>query len=283
MAGFISHLEDVSLMTKIKMMSFGISCGVEVPQLSDAVFVDLADKLNQLNSKDILSLTNFFSKSTSPNELVVNRIKGEVSRLFDDAEKVEDILDVFKSLSHMATNQVYRVEVSKPILDAFSDILPSEVKRKNMITISQKIIERIVAEHKNRDKILSGLKKLTQNQSGTICRVAAALCFNMRMDEVEIDHNMSMDTAAAFLALFYKKMPIQLHSPQMSLLDLDNRSRCLVNCYRGSVKFLGSERFCGVARLLPQFPEPDVVFGVLAGTPISVPEYLTDPTILRPK
>jgi hypothetical protein len=177
----------------------------------------------------------------------------------------------------------YRIEVSKPILDAFSDILPSEVKRKNFNMISQKIIKRITAEHKNRDKILSGLKQLTKSQSGTICRVAAALCFNMRIDEVDIEHNMTMDTAAAFLALFYKKMPIQLHSPQMSLLDLDNRSRCIVNCYRGSVKFLGSERFCGVARLLPQFPDPDIVFGVLAGTPIAVPEYLTDPKILRPK
>jgi hypothetical protein len=72
------------------------------------VFDNLADKLNQLNTKDILSLTNFISKSTNPNELVLNRIMGEVSRLFDDAEKVEDIVDVFKSLSHMASNQVYR-------------------------------------------------------------------------------------------------------------------------------------------------------------------------------
>lgn len=283
MTGFIPHLEDVSVMTKIKMMSFGISCGVELDKLSDTVCADLADELDQLNTKDILSLTNFFSKSTRPNDLVIITIKGEVSRLFAEAEKVEEIVDMFKILSHMANNQVYRVEVSKPILDAFCDILPSEVNWKNIKTISQKIIERIVVEHNNQDKILSGLKNLTSSQSGTICRVAAALCFNMRIDEVEIDHNMSMDTAAAILALFYKKMPMQLYSPQMSVQELDNRSRCIVNCYRGSIRFLGSERFCGVARLLPQFSEPDVVFGVLAGTPVQVPEYLTDPTILRPK
>jgi hypothetical protein len=33
MTGFIPHLEDVSLMTAIKMMSFGISCGIEVAEL----------------------------------------------------------------------------------------------------------------------------------------------------------------------------------------------------------------------------------------------------------
>ena len=178
---------------------------------------------------------------------------------------------------------LYRIEVSQPILDAFCDILPSEVNMKNLNQISKTIIERIVKDHKNEAKILESMTQLTAMQSGTICRVAAALCFNMRIDEVEIDHNMSMDTAAAILALFYKKIPLQMYSPQMPTKDLDTRSRCLVNCYRSLIKFLGNERFCGVGRLLPQYPEPDIVFGVLAGTPCQIPDYLTDKSILRPK
>ena len=176
-----------------------------------------------------------------------------------------------------------RIEVSKPILDAFCDILQSEVNLKNLDNISKIIIERIVKDHKNEAKILATMTDLCASQSGTICRVAAALCFNMRIDEVEIDHNMSMDTAAAILALFYKKIPLQMHSPQMPTVNLETRSRCLVNCYRGLVQFLGSERFCGVGRLLPQYPEPDIVFGVLAGTPVQIPDYITDQSILRPK
>lgn len=35
-------------------------------------------------------------------------VKGEISRLFEEAESLETIVDVFKSMSYLANNAVYR-------------------------------------------------------------------------------------------------------------------------------------------------------------------------------
>eukprot|EP00088_Acartia_fossae_P070277 TRINITY_DN935_c0_g1_i2.p1 TRINITY_DN935_c0_g1~~TRINITY_DN935_c0_g1_i2.p1 ORF type:complete len:641 (+),score=106.59 TRINITY_DN935_c0_g1_i2:69-1991(+) len=282
---FEKDVENVSIMTAIKMMSFGISLGLDNENLSEKVYKRLATEFETINGKDVLSVTNFLSKTTNVDELAVNLMRGEVSRVFEEAESVGDIGDVLKSLSYLAINEVYRLEVSKIFLDAFVDVLPSEVSKKCLPAISKKIIARVTEDHRNRDKILSGLDILDKNfpLAATICQQSAALCFNMRIDKIDCDHSMDMDTAAAILKLSYKKIPLQLHSPQMSISGLDYRSRQLVNCKRGLAHFLGSDRFIGVARLLPHFPEPDLVFGVVAGTPTAVPDYLTDPEILRPK
>merc|ERR1712210_390709 len=39
-------------------------------------------------------------------------------------------------------------------------------------------------------------------------------------------------------------------------------------------KFLGSEQYCRVVRLLPHFDEPDIVFGNIGGITLTVPDNL---------
>ena len=51
---------------------------------------------------------------------------------------------------------------------------------------------------------------------------------------------------------------------------LENRSKHLVICYRQLARYIGGEKYCSVARILPQFPDPVIVFGTLAGTPMKV-------------
>ena len=42
------------------------------------------------------------------------------------------------------------------------------------------------------------------------------------------------------------------------------------SCYRALVRFMGSEEYVGVTRILPHFTEPDLVFGNIAGNTAAV-------------
>ena len=100
---FIEHCDDVSLMTAVKMMTFGISKGFESSELTEKVCKRLISNMDKLNSKDILGLTNFCSKSTFDTLQLTLLLKGELSRLFEEATSVEDIVDVLNSLNLKAS------------------------------------------------------------------------------------------------------------------------------------------------------------------------------------
>ena len=78
--------------------------------------------------------------------------------------------------------------------------------------------------------------------------------------------------------LFFRFLAILLH--HFARIIRVRSARTILFIY---LSYLGNERFVGVARILPQFPEPDLVIGNIAGSALTVPDYLTDPTILRPK
>ena len=267
------------------MINFVICKGFESSELTEKVCKRLIRNMDKLNSKDILGLTNFCSKSTFDTLQLTLLLKGELSRLFEEATSVEDIVDVLNSLNYLAVNQVYRMEVINPFIKAFNDIQLDEVKYSNLCKIATKILKNIAEKHPNKDALLSEISCLSTNikYSSTLARVPAFLTFNMRLDEVELDEGLNMDLAASILSFFHKKIPVQIHTPQMNIDKLENRSKLLVNSYRGALRILGSQRFVGVGRILPHFPEPDIIFGNIGGTPVAVPEYLTDPSILRPK
>ena len=273
------------MMTAIKMMTYGINNGLENQELTDKVCNRVISSIDQLNCKDMLGLTYFFSKSNYYNLKLLLLLKGEISRLFDTATSIEEIVDVLNSLSHLAINDVYRMEVITPFIQAINDIKLNEVKHSNLSTMGKEMIKNIAEKHPHKDALLGDLSSIDQNikLSSSLVRIPAFLTFNLRLDQVELDLELNMDLAASILSLFHKKIPLQIQTPQMSSDKLENRSKLLVNCYRGAVKILGSPRFVGVGRILPHFHDPDIIFGNIGGTPVSIPEYLTDLSILRPK
>jgi hypothetical protein len=81
----------------------------------------------------------------------------------------------------------------------------------------------------------------------------------------------------------HRPLPIQLYSPAMDLRGLDIRTKQLLFCYRALAKFLGGEQYCRVARLLPHFTEPDIVFGHIGGISMTVPDYIWEEGLLGPR
>ena len=81
----------------------------------------------------------------------------------------------------------------------------------------------------------------------------------------------------------HRTLPMQLYSPAMDLRNLDLRMKQLVTCYRSLAKFLGSEEYCRVTRLLPHFDEPDIVFGNIGGNTLTVPDNLWQQDVDGPR
>jgi len=283
---FLRDCDSVSPKTAVKMMTFGINSGYELTALTERVCHSVVKSTDQLSISDLCAIANFFSRSADVNSELLYSIKGKISNCLDSATSVANIADILKCLSYLCICEVYRLEAIQPVLQAFATVSPSDVQPNRMADLAEQLVRSLAVGHENADQIIADLNSLkTQPRLvQTLCRIPAFLCFNLRLDNVELDHGMSMDTAAAILALFQKKLPLQLHAPQMGQMDrLEKRSRQLVYCYRAMCKIMGRLEYVGVSRLLPQFTEPDIVFGNIGGIPVTIPDYLTDASILRPK
>ena len=63
----------------------------------------------------------------------------------------------------------------------------------------------------------------------------------------------------------HKPLPMELLVPQMNTTKLDTRWRQIINCKKALVRFMGTDEYVGVTRVLPHFSEPDLVFGNIGG------------------
>jgi len=263
LASFVVSCDDVSLMTAVKMMTFGINVGYENLDLNDKVISRVLNDLSVLNIKDVVSLTNFSSRTTQSNRELLLYLKGELLRFYESATSISDIVDVLNCLAFMSISEIYRLEVMQLFFDAMVGIEPGEVSRASLARIAELMVRNL--KHPNASALLADIPYIHSDRgsvASTLCRVPGFLCFNARIDGIQVDRPMDMNLAAAILALQRKPIPMQIQSPQMSMKNLDQRSRLLVNSYRSLLGIMGSERFVKVARILPQYQEPRAIIRV---------------------
>ena len=155
MASFVVSCDDVSLMTAVKMMTFGINVGYENLDLNDKVIARVLKDLSVLNIKDVVSLTNFSSRTTQSNRELLLYLKGELLRFYETASSISDLVDVLNCLAFMSISEIYRLEVMQLFFDALHGIKPGEVSHASLTRIAELMVRNL--EHPNASALLADI------------------------------------------------------------------------------------------------------------------------------
>ena len=285
----LDNMGNLKLETAIKIFTFPLTLNVFHNEKLEEVLIERAKKEeSNLNSRDLVALSNYFSKSPNKDleistldwlsEVLEGRL-GKATKL----EELADLMDCFHYLSHRKVYNNSFISVLSKSLETISKA--SEGSNFNVKETSVKLAEALISSLnlalEDQDAVettLNSSKRLT----ALFSRIPAFLIQSWSLDTGET----SMVPASLLANLSrasHRTLPIQLYSPAMDLRSLDLRMKQLVTCYRALAKFLGSEQYCRVVRLLPHFDEPDIVFGNIGGITLTVPDNLWQQDIDGPR
>ena len=285
----LDNMGNLKLETAIKIFTFPLTLNVFHSEKLEEVLIERAKKEeNNLNSRDLVALSNYFSKSPNKDleistldwlsEVLEERL-GKATKL----EELADLMDCFHYLSHRKVYNNSFISVLSQSLETSSkasggsnfDVKETSVKLAEALISSLNL----VLEDQNAvETTLNSSKRLT----ALFSRIPAFLIQSWSLDTGETS-TVPASLLANLSRASHRTLPIQLYSPAMDLRSLDLRMKQLVTCYRALAKFLGSEQYCRVVRLLPHFDEPDIVFGNIGGITLTVPDNLWQQDVDGPR
>ena len=152
---------------------------------------------------------------------------------------LSEIADVFNCLTYLAYSSLYNLEISAQIFAAVQNITAPPTKGANVSDLARQVALGVATNHPQSAALLANLPEAVDDKriAAMLCRIPAFLSMSMKLDDVQqlgsSTPEMDLSVAGAILALFNKRLPLELFAPQMKAnKKLDNRSRLLVNCYR---------------------------------------------------
>ena len=276
----LGNMGNLKLETAIKIFTFPLTLNVfHTERLEEVLIKRAKEEESDLDSRDLVALCNYFSKS--PNKdleistldwlsaLLEGRL-GKVTKL----EELADLMDCFHYLSHRKVYNNFFISVLSKSLQTVSkesggsdfDVKETSVKLVEALTLNLNLV---LEDQDNVRTLLNSSKRLT----ALFSRIPAFLIQSLNLDTGETS-TVPASLLANLSKASHRTLPMQLYSPAMDLRSLDLRMKQLVTCYRSLAKFLGSEQYCRVVRLLPHFDEPDIVFGNIGGITLTVPDNL---------
>ena len=133
-------------------------------------------------------------------------------------------------------------------------------------TIATKLLERlgVPAETPRKSSIALNDRKT----AALLTRIPAFISSNCRLEGTSSSSDQLLldpEKTHFLCRSHHRDLPMQVFVPMMEIGSLDKRSRQIVMCHRALVKFMGTESYVGLTRLLPHFTEPDLVFGNIGG------------------
>ena len=128
------------------------------------------------------------------------------------------------------------------------NITAPPTKGANVSDLARQVALGVATNHPQSAALLANLPEAVDDKriAAMLCRIPAFLSMSMKLDDVQqlgsSTPEMDLSVAGAILALFNKRLPLELFAPQMKAnKKLDNRSRLLVNCYRYVKAFVFSQ------------------------------------------
>lgn len=288
MAALREVANDLSISTAIKAMSFGINIGFYNAELAEDVLDRIVDNFKDLSTKDVLNVCAFLSKTEIGDETFLNALVKRVCRLEDNLRTFSDLRDVLNAASYLGYRNVYDEDFVSKVAESVNLVDQEYFSKEADLTkigqdIAGNIFKSLYPNSLNNLNLETEIELISEDAL-VYARIPAFLCQSFHINNPGSDvKKIEISRSHAIFTRIHSPLPIEIYSPHLKIKHLKYRSKLLVNCYRGLVSLLGSEHYAKPVRILPHFPEPDIVFGHIAGNQLSVPEYLSDPNFRGPR
>ena len=264
-----SQLEHLDLNTAVKLLTFPVTLGFSNRKIEEHVFCAVRESV-PLDPPDMVQLCSYVSKHSSED----NPVQELLSSLDDQLDKITDrthLLEMLRCYHDLSHRSVFSEKFNRIIFQEINAI-PSELfsKGSNVGTLSETIASNLL-ERLGVSAETQGKSSFASNDSKTVAlltRIPAFISFSCQLEGTSPSSDrLLLDPAKShFLCrAHHRDFPMQVFAPQMEIGSLDQRSRQIVMCHRALVKFMGTENYVGLTRILPHFTEPDLVFGNIGG------------------
>ena len=272
-----NQVASLNFDTAIKIMTFPLTLGFSNKVIETEVFSKLKANLLCLHTWDIVQMCLYISKQCTEVPSSYDIVE-YLERKMDDLKTLDELVDLIECFHYLSHKNIYSEKFNDVIFSSMNslpsslfspEMVPKEVA-KDMVSIMRKSLGVCnVPESYNHSESNKFISSFT--------RIPAFISSGYNIDTGNKDNLIEKERLAILLKSQHKRLPIELFAPQMSTRNLDKRSKQLINCYRALVKFMGTEHYVGVTRILPHFTEPDLVFGNIGGNCLTIPGWLTDP------
>jgi len=282
----LGNFGNVGLETAIKIFTFPLTLNVFHSERLEESLIERAKKEEEhLDSKDLIALANYFSKSPSKDyeSTTLDWLSSVLERRLKQVTKLDglaDIIDCFHYLSHKKVYNQYVIDVLFKSMQNVSNEEGFDVKNAS-VRLAESLASNLNLDLEDKDSVSSSMNS-SKRMTALFSRVPAFLIQSWSLDTGEASR-VPGSLLANLSKASHRTLPMQLYSPAMDLRNLDLRMKQLVTCYRSLAKFLGSEEYCRVTRLLPHFDEPDIVFGNIGGNTLTVPDNLWQQDVDGPR
>eukprot|EP00092_Neocalanus_flemingeri_P034348 GFUD01037355.1.p1 GENE.GFUD01037355.1~~GFUD01037355.1.p1 ORF type:complete len:642 (+),score=139.80 GFUD01037355.1:77-2002(+) len=273
----VPHLK---LDTAIKIMTFPLTIGFSNRAIEENVFSRIKDNIDELETWDMIQLCNYISKQPT-DFAVTDEIFQYLERKLSNLTNLDELMDIIECFHYLSHRSIYS-EKFNDVLFAGINSLPGDCFNKDtdFSALTKNVASSILKNLNVADDIVEREMVYERNMIKTISvftRIPAFISTCYRI-ETGVKENLIEPSRADILSKSqHRRLPMELHVPQMNTKNLDQRSKHLINCYRAMTRFMGNEQYVGVTRILPHFSEPDLVFGNIGGNSLTIPSYLTDP------
>jgi len=272
-----NEVANLKLDTAIKIMTFPLTLGFSNKVIETVVFSKLKENLLCLHSWDIVQLCLYISRVCTEVPFSYDIVEYLESKM-DDLKTLDELVGIIECFHYLSHKNIYSKKFNDVLFSSmnslpnelFSQGLDSKEVAKNMVSIMMKSLDVCdVSESYNYFESNKFISSFT--------RIPAFISSGYNIDTGNKENLIEKERLNVLLKSEHKRLPIELFAPQMSTRNLDKRSKQLINCFRALVKFMGTEHYVGVTRILPHFTEPDLVFGNIGGNCLTIPGWLTDP------
>ena len=260
------QLEHLGLPTAIKLLTYPVTLGFSHRKIEEHVFRCVRESA-PLEPSDMVQLCSYVSKHSSedhPVQELLSTLDSHLERI-RDRDHLLEILRCYHDLSHQS---LFSEKFNRIIFQEINSI-PSEMFRKgsNIRTLSETIAARLL-QRLGVPPQIEGESSFDSKTAALLTRIPAFISSSSRLEgSSSSSAQLLLDPEKThFLCQsHHKDLPMQVFVPMMEIGSLDMRSRQIVMCHRALVRFMGTESYVGLTRILPHFTEPDLVFGNIGG------------------
>ena len=265
------QLDHLKLDTAVKLLTFPLTLGFSSSKIEQHVFQRVREN-EKLEPWDMVQLCSYMSRHTSE-EIPIQEILRCLDEKLDQLRDIDDLLDMLSCYNYLAHKSVYSDKFNRIIFQEINSIPSAMFSNGRDVGALAKVIASKLLKRLNIPSDESRGTPLARNDHKTtsiLTRIPAFLssCWGLEVGPGGGSSSLPLlePSKSHFMCrVQHKDLPMQIFVPQMETGSLDKRSKQIVNCHRALSRFMGTEQYVGVSRILPHFTEPDLVFGNIGG------------------
>lgn len=277
----VPHLQ---LETAIKIMTFPLTLGFSNKAIEQVVFDKVKDNMHELETRDMVQLCNYIAKQ--PTEVPsTNEIFNHLENKLDNLKSIDEIMDIIECFHYLSHISIYSKKFNDVLFSSMNSVPGNLFSKETDFLTSTRTMASNLMKSLGFEDVPAEMEKLDEKMLkhktiSIFTRIPAFISSCYKIETGLKDNLIESSRADLISKSQHKRLPMELYVPQMKTKNLDQRSKQLINCFRAMVKFMGTEHYVGVTRILPHFTEPDLVFGNIGGNCLTIPSYLTDPEFM---